>query len=183
MRNRHPAIACPYPAPISGPQPGPECRPSRHQHPASRAAEYRAPRTLADLAQTATAFPGRLEIEVAAVLDRQNMPALAARRMRRPPAIEQRRNRHARIGQKARESDKPTASASRQAPEADARAPPFPRSADPRFCQALISEIAQPQGRRSHHQPPASQGRTTESCNTKPVKRTVKTKPDDVCIP
>ena len=33
---------CPYPAPISGPQPGPECRPSRHQHPAPRAAEYRA---------------------------------------------------------------------------------------------------------------------------------------------
>jgi|GEM_PF-3158680 len=43
-----------------------------------RVQQNTAPRTLADLAQTATAFLGRLEIEFAAVLDRQNMPALAA---------------------------------------------------------------------------------------------------------
>ena len=41
----------------------------------------------------------------------------------RAPTIGQRRNRHARIGQKARKSDNPTASATRQPPQADADLP------------------------------------------------------------
>jgi hypothetical protein len=108
LSHRHPAIACPYPA--CGQAQNAARLGINTQH---RMQQDTAHRTLADLALTAIAFLGRLEVELAAVLDRQNMPALAALRKLRPPAIEQRLNRHARIGQKTRESEYPTASASR----------------------------------------------------------------------
>ena len=99
MRNGNPAIACPYPAR------------SQAQHAARfgihtqhRVQQNTAARPIADLAQSAAALAGRREIDFAAVLDRQNMPARAARRMLCTPAIEQRLDRHARIGEKARKS-------------------------------------------------------------------------------
>ena len=117
MRNRNPAIACPYPA---GGQAQNAARLGINtQH---RVQQNTASRPFADLAQTATALLGRREIEFSGVLDRQNMPAQAALRKLRALAIKQRLNRHARIGQKARKSDNPTAPTTRQAPQAGARA-------------------------------------------------------------
>ena len=78
------------------------------------------------------------------------MPTRAARRKLRSPAIEQRLNRHARIGQKARKSHNPTASATRQAPQADARArhhsreqqtPLFARRSSPKSPSPQFSEV------------------------------------------
>ena len=80
--NAHPAIACPYPARSQAQN---AARFGIHtQH---RVQQNTAPRPVADLAQTATALPGRREIEFAAVLDRQNMQTRAAQRKLRPPAI------------------------------------------------------------------------------------------------
>ena len=109
MRNRNPAIACPQPARGQAQN---AARLGIHtQH---RVQQNTASRPLADLAQTATALPGRREIYFAGILDRQNLPARAALRKFRAPAIEQRLSRHALIGQKARKSDNPTASATRR---------------------------------------------------------------------
>lgn len=143
--NAHPAIACPYPA--------------RGQ--AQNAARFRihtqhcvqqntTSGSLADLARTAAALRGRREIEFAAVLDRQNMPADAALRKLRAPAIEQRLDRHAGVGQKARKSDNPTASATRQLPKAGARArhhsrerqtPLFAKRSSPKSPSPQLSKV------------------------------------------
>ena len=84
MRNANPAIAGPYPARGQARNAAGLGIHTRH-----RVQQNTAPRPLADLAQTdlaqaATARPGRREIDFAAVLDRQNMPTRAARRMLRP---------------------------------------------------------------------------------------------------
>jgi hypothetical protein len=143
--NTHPAIACPYPA--RGQARNAARFGINTQH---RVQQNTAPRPLADLAQAATALPGRREIEFAGVLDRQNMPARAALRKLRAPAIEQRLNRHPRIGQKARKTDNPTASATRQTPQAGARArhhsreqqtPLFARRSSPKSPSPQLSEV------------------------------------------
>lgn len=80
--NAHPAIACPYPAR------GQAQNAARFGINAQHSVEQNtASRPLADLAQAATALPGRREIEFAAVLYRQNMSARAALRKLRPQPL------------------------------------------------------------------------------------------------
>jgi hypothetical protein len=115
-----------------------------------RVQQNTASRPLADLTQIATALLGRREIEFAGVLDRQNMPARAALRKLRAPAIKQRINCHARIGQKSRKFDNPTAPTTRQTPQARARAhhhsreqqtPLFTRRSSPKSPSPQLSEV------------------------------------------
>jgi hypothetical protein len=143
--NTHPAIACPYPA--RGQAQNAARFGINTQH---RVQQNTAPQPLADLAQTATALLGRREIEFVGVLDRQNMPARAALRKLRAPAIKQRLNRHARIGQKARKSNNPTAPTTRQTPQAGACArhhsreqqtPLFARRSSPKSPSPQLSEV------------------------------------------
>jgi hypothetical protein len=78
------------------------------------------------------------------------MPARAALRKLRAPAIKQRLNCHARIGQKSRKSDNTTAPTTRQTPQAGARArhhsreqqtPLFARRSSPKSPSPQLSEV------------------------------------------
>ena len=111
-------------------------------HTQHRVRQNTATRILADFAQTATAPPGDRKIDFAGVLDRQKMPTRAALRRLRAPAIEQRLNRHARIGPKARKSDNPTASATRRPPQANARARHHSREQQTPFFARFSSPIS-----------------------------------------
>ena len=115
MRGGYPAAPRPHPA---GYQAQNAARLGVHPH--HRVQQHAPPDALADFAQATIPLLGRGEVDLAGVLDRQNVPICAGFGDFRAPAFDHRFHRHPRIRKKSRVSDDSSTPPPRQTTKADA---------------------------------------------------------------